>query len=58
MGATLSNHDALDAGTANRAGLTLSAIDAEMVLEIAAAVDPIDAGAIAADALFEHLADG
>ncbi len=57
MGAALPDYDAHDLGTANRAGFTSASINAEMVLEISASVNPVDAGSVAGDAMLEHLAD-
>jgi hypothetical protein len=42
---------------ANGTGLTGALVDAKIILKIAAAVDPVDAGAIAADALFQDVTD-
>jgi len=58
MGAALSYHGADYRSAADRAGLAGALVDAEMVLKIAAAVDPIDAGPVAADAVGQHVADG
>ena len=54
MGAALPNHDALDGGIAFRAGQTGPLVHTKMVLEIAAAVNPVNAGAVTADAFVEH----
>ena len=58
MCAALSYHGANYRSAADRAGLAGALVDAEMVLKIAAAVDPIDAGTIAADALLQDFPDG
>ena len=57
MRSALTNDDPLDFSTTYRAGFTLTAINSEMVLEIATAVDPVYTGAIAADAFLQHLSD-
>ena len=57
MRSALSNHDTLDGGAAYRAGFALAAVYPEMVLEIAASVDPVDTGPIAEDAFLQHLPD-
>ncbi len=57
MGAAPPNQDAFDRCTANGAGLTGAAVDAELVLVAAAAVNPIDAGAIALNAFFQNVAN-
>ena len=58
MRSALADDNALDFRPANRAGLALTAIDPEMVLEIPAAVDPVDAGTVPADSFHQHLPDG
>ena len=45
----LADNHALDFRSTNGTGLALTAIDPEMVLEITAAVHPVDAGTISAD---------
>ncbi len=57
MGTALANYDAHDLGAANRAGFTCASINAKMVLEISAPVNPIDAGPVAGDTMLKHLAD-
>ncbi len=57
MGAALANDNALDRRPAVVAGLTSALVDMEIVLEITAPIDPINAGALALDAVFQHLAD-
>jgi len=58
MSAALSNDDLLNGCAADGARLAIAAIYAEMVLKIAAAIYPVDAGAIAADALLKNGLDG
>jgi hypothetical protein len=58
MRPTLTHNDALDFRPANRAGLTLPAVDPKMILKVAAAVNPVNAGAVSTDAFLKHLADG
>ena len=50
MGAPLADYDALDGCSAFKAGLTGAVISAEMVLEVAASVDPVDTGTVVFDA--------
>ncbi len=57
MCSALADHHALDFSPAYGAGLTLAAIDPEMVLEITAAVDPIYTGPVTTDAFLQHLPD-
>ena len=57
MRAALPDDDLFDRGTTNRAGLTAAAVCPEMVLKIAAAVDPVDAGAVAANAFLQYAAN-
>ena len=57
MRSALANHDPLDCGAANRTGFALTAIHPEMILKIAAAIDPVYAGAVAADAFLQHFPD-
>lgn len=56
MGAALAEGDALDGRAADGTGLAGALVDAEVVLKIAAAIDPIDGGAIAANAFFQNTA--
>ena len=58
MRSALPDDDLFYGGTANRAGLTSAAVRPEMVLKIAAAINPVDAGAVAADACRQNAADG
>ena len=55
MRPALTNGDPLDFGPADRAGLASPSIYPEVILKIPAAIDPINAGAIAADAFFQNL---
>lgn len=57
MGSTLAYEYPLDKCPALRAGLPGALVNTEIVLKIAAAVDPIDAGPIAADAFIQGFAD-
>ena len=54
----LADDNALDFRSADGAGLALTAIHAEMVLEITAAVDPVNAGTVSANSFLQHLPDG
>ena len=58
MRSALADDDTLDCRPAHGAGLTLTTIDPEMILEVATAVNPVNAGAISTDAFFQHLPDG
>ena len=58
MRPALADDNALDFRPTNGAGLTLTAIDPEMILEIAAAVDPVYAGPVTTDAFFQYMPDG
>jgi len=58
MGAALTDNDALDFRPADRAGLALTAIHPEMVLEITAAVDPVNTRAVPADPFLQHFPNG
>ena len=58
MCSALPNHDPFNLRSANAAGFAGALVNAEIILEISAAINPIDTGAIAADALIEHKADG
>lgn len=51
MSAPLANQDPLDLGATARAGFARALVGFEMILEFAAAIDPVDAGAVAANAL-------
>ena len=57
MGAALTYLDSSYRCAATWAGFISSAINAEMILKTAAAVDPIDAGAVAANSIFQNMAD-
>ena len=54
MGAALADDDALDGGPAVVACVAGALVDVKIVLEITAAVDPVDAGALALDAILQH----
>ena len=54
MGAALTDRDAPDGCAAARAGFSAALVDLEVVLEVSAPVNPVDAGALAADALLQH----
>ena len=55
MRASLSDFHPDNGGAAGRAGLASAAISAEMVLKISSPVDPVDAGPLVADAIFQDL---
>ena len=57
MRPALPNGNALDRGSANKAGITCALVNAEVILKIASLVDPVDAGPLALDAILQHLAD-
>ena len=57
MRPALSDQDALDGCITNRAGITSTLVDAEIILKIASAVDPIDAGPLAMDSILLYLPD-
>ncbi len=57
MCASLTNGYAFDQAAADLAWLAGLPVDAEVVLEIPAAVNPVDAGPVAADTLLQHGAD-
>ena len=52
MGAALTHLDALNHHPANRTGLAVALIHSKMILKIAAAVDPVNTGAIPLNAFF------
>ncbi len=58
MGAALTDLDALDGSATYRTGLPGALVSAEMILKIAATVNPINTGAIATDAFFKNCPDG
>ncbi len=58
MRAALANGQTFDLCPANGTRFAGAAIDPEMVLEIPTAKDPVNAGAVVADAILEHLAHG
>ena len=47
----------LDLRAANRAGLSLAVVHPEIILEFAAAIDPVNGRAVAADAFLQNLTD-
>lgn len=51
--AALADDQSLDDRPAHGAGFSLAAIDAEVILEFATAIDPVNARAVAADALLQ-----
>lgn len=57
MCSALAHQQALDERTANRAIFAFAPINVEMILKIAPAIDPIDAGAVALDAFDEDAAN-
>jgi hypothetical protein len=54
----LADCDAFDLCSTHRASLPIPSVDTKMVLKIPAAVDPINAGTVAANSFLQHLADG
>ena len=56
MCAALSDENAFDFCPANVAAFAGALVDLEVILEAAPAVDPIDAGAVAADAFLQNIA--
>ena len=57
MGSALRNRCADNWGAANRAGLSLALINLEVILEIASAVDPVNAGTVVGYAKVEAFPD-
>ena len=57
MRPTLSDRDALDGRTTNRTGIACALVNAEVLLKITSAVDPIDTGSLAMDTILQYLAD-
>lgn len=57
MSAALTDKNALHRGTTGGALLPLAPINGELILKITPAVDPVNAGSIAADAFLECLAN-
>ena len=55
MRAALADENAFDFGAATIAGLAGALVDLKVILEAAPAVDPVDAGAIAADAFLQYI---
>ena len=56
--AALADNELLDLGAAHRTRLALATINSKMILKIAAAIDPVYAGAVAADAFLKDSLDG
>ena len=57
MGAALADDETLDGCAALRARLASALVDAEIILKVTTAVNPVDAGALAVNAFFQDLAD-
>src|SRR5260370_27420452 len=57
MSAALADHDAANKRAARGAGLAGPVVRSKMVLHSAASVDPVDAGAVMADAAAQRLPD-
>lgn len=57
MRAALTDNQPLDFCSAGRAGFAGAPVDAEMILELTAAVNPVNAGAVASDAFLERFPD-
>ena len=57
MCASLTHDDPFDGRTASITGITLPLIYLKIILEIATPVDPIDAGSVAVDSLFQDASD-
>ena len=57
MRSALADNELLDLGAADRTRLALATINSKMILKIAAAIDPVYAGAVAADAFLQYLSD-
>ena len=57
MRASLPHYDSPDGGSAHRTWFASPIIDAEMVLKITPPVDPIDAGAVSANAFPQDFAN-
>ena len=57
MRSPLTDDDPLDFSPTARAGFAFFSIDAEIILKIAAAVDPIEAGAVSADRFGKRFPD-
>jgi hypothetical protein len=58
MRSALPNHYPFDLRATNAARFAGSLVNVEMVLEVPTTVDPVNTGAVAADAFFEHPPDG
>lgn len=57
MGPALADYNALNGGAAVGAGVASLLIDLKVVLKSAAAIDPVDAGAIMLDAKLKDVTD-
>ena len=57
MCAALTNDDSLNLRAADGAGFALTVVHPKIILILTAAIDPVDGGAVAADAFLQHLAD-
>jgi len=53
--AALPDENAFDCGAANSAGFAGALVDLEIVLKAAAAIDPVDAGPVAANAFLQYV---
>jgi len=58
MRTPLAYHYTCNRRTTYGAGLPGTLVNLERILKVSTSIYPIDAGAIAADALFKHLPDG
>jgi len=58
MGAALADNPACNRRATFRAGLAAAAISPEVILKTPPAVNPVNAGAVAADALLQYRANG
>jgi len=58
MSSPLTDHDLLNRCTAIRTGLAGLSVNVEVVLKFAAAVEPVQAGAEAVDAMLQYRLDG
>ena len=57
MCTALPNSELLYFSAADRAGFAFTAIHTKIILKLTAAIDPVDAGAVAADAFLQHRLD-
>jgi hypothetical protein len=58
MGTALTDQDALNCSTTHGTRLARPIINSEVILEVAAAIDPIDAGSVPPDPFLKHRTDG